>query len=300
MRNSARKTRLTKMFFKGKEAQNDQSIIRILGTEGEMTTWALTVRILDERSRKKIPSGRPPYSVISNANPVFFRRVKRLAQAGYIKSYRSKISKGNKVPLYGLTLRGFLVAGAMLEDKCLRKLIDVSYSLLVEETSTFSILDTKLLLDIWRIVSREDPSVFRYLFRRQIEETTSKCNLERAEDIDLLLSLMTGTCRDLLSDLWGNGESKISAGLVKMMEKDVQLLESVLLLIDWHWIRVSTELDSTSSRVQRTLRSVFVPALKSYECRNPSEEIAVAETARTVDEMEHREILTRVKANAPL
>lgn len=282
--------------FKGKEARNDEAIIRALGRTPDLTTWDLTRLLLIDEKQADNPEYKPYYDEIRSKNSVIYRSLRHLTSAGYIRNSGTRLTKGNEVPLHTLTFKGFLVAASLLEDKEATKLIDANYDSLMRGTPNTFLSDAELLLGLWKILSKKDAKVFNSFFKLPIKEIMSVYNLEAfQEGAGLIFYLMETVGRDLLACLAGIKRLEVHEALVQILERDVHLAKRILHAIDWYWIKASVDLDNVSSQVRVTSTTVFAPALEKYKCEDPEETETREEVMKTLDDMRRREMVTKIR-----
>jgi len=179
-------------------------------------------------------------------------------------------------------------------DEDASKLIDANYDSLLKGAGTF-LSQTRFLLDFWRILSEKDTDVFHCFFRSPINNVVSTYNLEAVkEGAELSFYLMEAVCKSLLACLAGVEKPDVRESLVRMLEPDIHLTQSVLYAIDWYWIKASVDLDNVSSQVRVTSTTVFAPALEKYKCEDPEETKTREEVMKTLDDMRRREIVTKI------
>jgi hypothetical protein len=245
--------------FKGKEAANEKAIIKILGTR-ESTTWDLSKAILIQ-GQQAHPGYKPSYDQIRNKNTIVYRRIKQLVSDQYVRLTEHKVTKGNEVALYGLTFKGFIAAVYLSEEKDVANIIKMNYDSLVKEKETSEVqkIATKFLLDFWKRICSKDRKVFDHFLRTPINSVKSTYDFQSLSPEDLIFHLMEIVCGDLLAFL-GKGSVSVSGlreSLIKMLEEDIQLVDSVTYAIDWYFIKKSLDLDDIYDQVCTTLDRVF-------------------------------------------
>jgi hypothetical protein len=210
-----------------------------------------------------------------------------------VRKFGTKITKGNNVPLYVLTLKGFIAALYLSNDEHVSNIIDVNYDSLVREAP--EIQETaKFLLGFWRNIYGRNAEALHCFFRSPIEKTLSTYNLQTLGRVDLVFYLMEILCGDLLACLGRIDGTRLRESLVRMLEKDIWLIDSVAYAIDWYWTKRSVDLDTICSQVRTALDTV-TPALEKCECENTDEINTRHKISERLSRMRRTEMLTRIQ-----
>jgi len=226
----------TPSLFKGKEAQNDEALIRILGVDGPMTAWELSKQILRREMTKARVKGelqhatKPSYSEIRGKNSVLHRRIRHLRERGYLRKHDTKISKGNEVTVYFLTFKGFIAAVHLVGPRLISRLISETQHCLAPEGKTDPYVSSlRPLLDLWRRISRDDVLV-RHLLMSPLRKAISIYNLESVIEVELLYHIYSILAEDVLASLASASDVRIR--LPRMIERDMQLADDIVHAID--------------------------------------------------------------------